>query len=281
MSIIFYIIAGVVALFLFAGIRIVRPMEKATIERLGRYKGFAKPGFNWVIPIVDRVVVQDITERMMDVESFEAITKERLNTKIDLVVFYKVKEDEDSVKKSLYKVKDFRGQVVRISQTTARNIIGKMPFEKVNSERDTLNNELKKTLEKQSNAWGVEIVRVETKEITPPAKVQDSMNAVLMAENEKTAAVNRATAAETQADGLRRANIKEAEGIAQGRRIVADATAYKTKVENEATRKYFRGNAQKFKQIEMAQAALEKNSKVIITEKGIKPSLIIGNLLKE
>lgn len=258
------IIAGILLIFVLSGIRIIRPMERAAIERLGKYKGQAKEGFNWVIPIIDRVIKQNITERMMDVDSFEAITKERLNTQINLVVFYKVKEDDKNVYKSLYKVNDFESQVIRIAQTTARNIIGKMNFEKVNSERDDLNKQLKSTLEKQSDAWGVEIVRVETKEITPPKEVQESMNTVLIAENKKTAAVNNATATETEADGIKRAKIKEAEGIAKGRTIVADANAYKIKIENQAATKYFVGNAQKLKQLEVAQESLKSNSKIIL-----------------
>lgn len=269
-----YIIGGIIALIVLSGIRIVRPDTKAARERLGKYKGPAKDGFNWIIPIIDRIVYQDITERMMDVESFEAITKERLNTQIDLVVFYKVKDDDKSVYKSLYKVRNFKSQVVRIAQTTARNIIGKMPFEKVNSERDALNRELKTTLEKQSDAWGVEIVRVETKEITPPKNVQESMNQVLMAENEKTAAVNRATARETEADGTRRASIKAAEGEKAASILRAEGQSKAFNMINKA----FKGNAQKLRTIEMTETSLKDNAKIIISDKGVKPQLLIGNI---
>lgn len=273
-----YVIGGIVLIFLLGGIRIVRPMERAAIERLGRYRKFAREGFNWIIPVIDRMVKQEIAEQMMDIESFEAITKERLNTQIDLVVYYKVMEDEKSVFKSLYKVANFEKQITRLAQTTARNVIGEMNFEIVNSQRNLLNKRLKETIEKQSDAWGVEIVRVETKEITPPKEVQESMNEVLMAENKKTAAVNLAMATETQADGMRRANIKEAQGIAQGKKIVAEANAYKIKVENDAAKKYFVGNAQKLKKLEVTQASLENNSKVVLTENGINPNIILGKL---
>lgn len=272
--IITYIAIGAAALLGLSGIRIVSPDQRAAITRLGKYLRRANEGFNWIIPVIDGIDYQDITERMMDVESFEAITKERLNTKIDLVVFFKVKEDEESIKKSLYKVSNFKSQVVRIAQTTARNIIGTMPFEEVNSKRDTINTKLRETLVKQSNAWGVEIVRVETKEITPPKNVQDSMNEVLMAENTKTAAVNKAKAMETEADGRRMAMIKEAEGDKQSNILRAQGQSTAFGLINRS----FKGNAQKLKSMEVTQASLENNSKVIITEKGIKPQLIIGNL---
>ena len=261
---IIYTLIGLFCLIALSGIRIVRPTERAVIEWLGNYKRFAKSGFNWIVPIFNRLIKVNITESMMDIEDFEAITKERLNTTIDLVVFYKIKQTEEDVKKSLYAVNDFEGQIVRLAQTTARNIIGEVNFETVNSKRSILNDRLKNTLDKESNAWGVEIVRVETKQITPPQDVQTSMNEVLKAENEKQAAVNRATARETEADGVKRANIKEAEGIAKGKIIVAGAEAQRIKLVNESAKKYFVGNAQKLRELDVAQASLQNNSKIVL-----------------
>ena len=261
---IIYTLIGLLCLIGLSGIRIVRPTERAVIEWLGNYQKFAKSGFNWIVPIFNRLIKVNITESMMDIEDFEAITKERLNTTIDLVVFYKIKQTEEDVKKSLYAVNDFEGQIVRLAQTTARNIIGEVNFETVNSKRSILNDRLKNTLDKESNAWGVEIVRVETKQITPPQDVQTSMNEVLKAENEKQAAVNRATARETEADGVKRANIKEAEGIAKGKIIVAGAEAQRIKLVNESAKKYFVGNAQKLRELDVAQASLQNNSKIIL-----------------
>jgi regulator of protease activity HflC (stomatin/prohibitin superfamily) len=258
------ILLVVAILFSSTGIRIVRPMEKATIERLGRYDRPANDGFNWIIPIIEKMVYQDITERMMDIEPFEAITQERLNTRVDLVVFYKVKEDDKSIFKSLYRVSNFESQIVRIAQTTARDIIGKISFDALNSKRDTINKQLVDNLKKQSDAWGVDIVRVETKEISPPQDVQESMNKVLKAQNEKKASFDLATAVETQADGKKRALIKEAEGIAQGRLTVAEAKAKAIKVVNESARKYFKGNAQLLRKFEVIEGSLTNNSKIVL-----------------
>lgn len=259
-----YIIIGLVLFIGVIGIRIVRPTEKAVIETMGKYSGFAKPGFNWIVPLFQSMIQVNVTEQMSDIEPQEIITKDSLNANVDLVVFYKVKDDETSIKNSLYKVNDVDSQIKTLARTTARNVIGKMVFTEVNSERNTLNAKLAEVMSKETRSWGVEIVRVELKEITPPKSVQETMNKVIQAENEKDAAVNFAQAAETEADGKKRAAIKEAQGIAEGRKIVADATAYKVKVENEATRKYFKAEAQKFKQLEVAQEALKNNSKVIL-----------------
>lgn len=267
---------GIVAFV--AGIRIVNQTEKGLIETLGKYNRFAEPGFHWIIPIIEQMRKINVTEDMMEIDTQEIITEDKLNAKVDLVVYYKVNEDEASVKKSVYKVSNWEPQITRLAQTTARNVIGTMKFQDVNSQRNKLNAELAKILERQADNWGVEIVRVELKDITPPSDVQNTMNQVIQAENTKRAAIDFATAKETEADGFKRAEIKKAEGIGQAKRIIAEGQAQAIKVVNESARKYFTGNAQKLKQMEVTQASLEKNSKIILTEKGINPQLIIGNL---
>jgi regulator of protease activity HflC (stomatin/prohibitin superfamily) len=259
------IILGIAAIIVFvSGIRIVRPTERAVIETLGKYRGFANFGFNWIVPIFQNMIFVNITEQMSQIESQEMITEDKLNTNVDLVVFYKVKEDEQSIKNALYKVNNFEKQIVTLAQTTGRNVIGGMVFRDVNAKRDAINKKIADIMKNETKSWGVEIVRVELKEIVPPKDVQDSMNRVLKAENDKRAAIDFATAKETEADGIKRAAIKEAEGVAKGRMIVADANAYKTKVENNAAKTYFVGNAQKFKQLEVAQASLQNNAKIIL-----------------
>jgi len=257
------------------GFRTVRPLEKGVIERLGRYKCVADQGFHVIIPIIDKMYRVNLTERMMDVEPQEIITEDNLNANVDLVVYYKVKRDDESVKKSIYNVDDFEDQIVSLAQTTARDVIGTMAFKDVNSKRSELNTALADTLDKESDAWGVEIVRVEMKEITPPEDVQDTMNNILKAENDKRSAIDFATAKETEADGERRAAIKKAEGEkraevltaegkAKGIKIVADANAHKIKVENEALIKHFKAEAQEFKRLETVIQSLRDNTKFVI-----------------
>jgi len=126
-------------LIFFVGIKIVRPLEKGIIERLGRFRRVADQGFHWIIPIIDKMYRVNLTERMMDVLPQEVITEDNLNAKVDLVVYYKVKRDDESVKKSIYNVDRFETQIVSLAQTTARNVIGTMNFKSVNSERNRIN----------------------------------------------------------------------------------------------------------------------------------------------
>ncbi len=92
-------------------------------------------------------------------------------------------------------------QIVQLSRTTLRNIIGTLTLKSADSERGKINTELLSTLDKETRGWGIEIIRTELKQIDPPSDVQETMNKVVKAENEKIAAIDSATAAETVADG--------------------------------------------------------------------------------
>ncbi|OHD71915.1 MAG: hypothetical protein A2177_11660, partial [Spirochaetes bacterium RBG_13_68_11] len=164
----------------------------------------------------------NITEVMVDAEPQEIITNDNLNARVDAQVYFKVKPDEDSVKASTYNVFNYQRQIVNLARTTLRNIIGTMTLKSANSERGKINSELQKTLRDETGSWGIEIVRTELKEIDPPKDVQETMNKVVKAENEKIAAVDFATAQETMADGARRASIKQAEGVRQAKILEAE-----------------------------------------------------------
>lgn len=271
----------ILILFFLAGIRIIRPTHRVLIETLGRYTRMANSGFTWIVPIFQASRFVNITEQMSDLEPQELITKDNLNCRADLVVFYKIKPDEKSVCYSQYNVGDVISQLDTIARTTARNVIGNLMFKDVNSKRNELNSKLREILIKETKDWGVEVLKVELKDITPPESVQESMNRIITAENEKDAAIDFAQAKITEADGRRGAAIKEAEGLAQGKIIVAKAEAERIKLVNEAANKYFIGNARLLRQIDMTEASLKDNSKIILTKDGINPQLIIGNILKE
>src|SRR3989338_3857477 len=273
MAIFYWVIGAVVIFFFFSGIRIVRPIEKGLVERLGKYRRFASPGFNWIIPIIDRMIKINITERMVNAEPQEIITKDKLNARVDAQVYFKVKDNENSVKDSQYNVNSYEDQIVSLARTTLRNIIGTLSLNDANSGRDKINQELMGTLLKETKSWGIDVVRTELKEIDHPKDVQETMNKVVKAENEKIAAVDYATATETRADGKRRAAIKEAEGIKQNRVLVAEGEAAAIKLVNESAQKYFKGEAKELKRLEVIENSLKDNTKIILSESGVNPVL--------
>jgi regulator of protease activity HflC (stomatin/prohibitin superfamily) len=251
-------------LFLLAGIRIVRPTRRGLIERLGKYRHFANPGFHWIIPVIERLFQVNITEQLVNANPQEIITNDNLNAMVDAQIYYKVKADEESVKNSQYNVNDVNFQIVNLSRSTLRNIIGTMSLKSANSERGRINDELHKILIKETTHWGIDIVRAELKEIDPPKDVQDTMNKIVKAENEKIAAIDFATAAETTADGVKRAEIKKAEGVRQARILHAEGEAEAIRLVNDAANKYFIGNAQLLKKLETVHTSLSQNAKIIV-----------------
>lgn len=278
MSIGMWITIGVIVVIGLAGIRIIRPTKRGLVETLGKYSRFASPGFHWIIPIIQNMYIVDITENMVDAQQQEIITSDNLNATVDAQVYFKVKDDEASIKNSQYKVRNYKRQIVSIARTTLRHIIGNMSLKECNSQRDKINKDLMEVLKKETKNWGIDVVRTELKEISPPKDVQETMNKVVKAENEKEAAKDFALAKETEADGDKKARIKKAEGEAEAIEIKAKAEATAIKEVHEAANKYFTGNAQKLKQLEVTEVSLKDNAKVILTEKGIKPQLLIGEL---
>jgi len=265
------------------GIRIIRPRQKGLIERLGKYKKTADQGFHWIVPIIDRMIKVDITENMVDVEPQKIITKDDLNATVDAVVYFRVIDPM----KAIYKAQNYRAQITSLARTTLRDIIGKMTLTEANSKRDTLNAILEQELDKQTDAWGIDVIRVELQRIEPPDDVQNAMNNVVIAERDKKAAVDFATATETKADGERRAEIKKAEGKKQGAILeaegqaqaiiqVAKAEAEQIQRVNTAIQQYFKNEAQMYKKLETVERALKDGSTYVID-----PNTEITNVIAE
>ncbi|MEA3342836.1 MAG: SPFH domain-containing protein [archaeon] len=263
--------AVLIGLIFLLGIRIVRPTELGVIERLGKYTKTANQGFHWIIPIIDRMIKVNVTEQMVDVEPQTVITRDKLNVVVDAVVYYQIKD----VVKSIYNVDNHKVQLTSLARTTLRAVIGKMTLTEANENRDEINTKVEAILDKETKSYGVEVLRVEIQTLEPPQDVQESMNQVVKAEQEKIAARDFANATETKADGDRRAEIKKAEGIKQALILesegkaeaiikVAAARANEIQVVNESINKYFKNEAQVYKKLETAAQSLERGSKYVI-----------------
>jgi regulator of protease activity HflC (stomatin/prohibitin superfamily) len=254
---------------------IIGPTTRGLIERFGRYNRFANPGIVFLIPFVERLIQINITENMIDAGLQEIITSDSLNAQVDAQVYFKVRSDEESVRSSEYNVFNYEVQIVSLARTTLRNIIGTMTLKEANSERGKINNSLYTNLSTETKSWGLEIVRTELKEINPPPDVQETMNKVVKASNEKIAAIDFATARETQADGERRASIKvaegqkqsailQSEGLKQAKITVAEGEAQAIKLVNEAADQYFKGNAQLLRKLQAVEQSLTNNTKIVV-----------------
>lgn len=276
---------GVLAVGLMSSMVSIRPSERGLIERFGQYNRFAEPGLQWVMPFIEKAIVVDITEGMVNAEREEVITKDSLNAVVEAQIYFKVKQDEASVKKSQYAVADYEYQIVQLTKTTLRAIIGTMSLTEANSNRNKINKTLRSELESQVGDWGIDIVRAEIQEITPPADVQAVMNKVVAAEKTKIAAKDLAAAVNIEAEGQKQASIREAEGVkqteilkAEGQataiRAVANAEADRIKLVSESSKKHFTSHAITMRKLEVAEKVMA-GTKMIVSP-GVNLMQIMG-----
>ena len=261
-----------------SSVKTVRPTHRGLIERFGKYNRFANPGLHVILPFGLEILYRvNTTEMMVSSEKREIITADSLNAVVDSNVYFRVKPDEENVKKSVYGVNSYQIQIVALAKTTLRNIIGTMTLKEANSERNKINDALYQHLSKETGDWGIEIVRTELKEIQPPEEVQKTMNKVVIANNEKIAATDFATATETKADGERRAAIKMAEGIKQSTILKAEGEAEAIKLVNEAANQYFVDNAQTLRKLQAVEMSMQHAAKIVVPAGGSLVN-VIGDL---
>ena len=237
-----------------------------------------------MIPIVDHARVVNMTEQMVVVEPQEVITKDKLNTLIDAVVYYKVLDPQAT----LYNVNDHESQTVMLAKTSLRSVIGNLSLTETTENRARINLDLQNILSIETKTYGIGVLRCELQEIKPPKNVQEAMNEVVRTENLKLSAVNEAIAVETKANGLKMASIKEAEGKktsveleAEGEanavKTLAQAEADKIKLVNESIQENFKDAAVEYKKLETVLESLKNGTKIIV---GTESSLVnvIGDI---
>ena len=246
---------------------IIHQAQKGIIERFGRYRETLEPGLRFIIPFIDSLAARiDMRETVLDVEPQAVITKDNVGVTVDAVVYYYV-TDAKSVK---YEVANFYTAVSKLAQTNLRNLVGDMTLDETLASRERINSALRTTLDEATDKWGVKVTRVEVKEIEPPHDITDAMSKQMKAEREKRAVILEAEAYRQkqilEAEGDKQNAILVAEGDRQAAILVAEGEAKAIENVSNAADKYFKGNAQLFKQLETTQASLEDNSKLVVSD---------------
>lgn len=239
------------------GCIIVEQQEVVIIQRLGRYKETLPAGLNFIIPFIDepkaiykKVTVNyrdggtssymqkstriDLRETVCDFPRQSVITKDNVSISINAVLYFQIINPE----KAVYGVENLYEAIEKLTQTTLRQLIGKMELQETLTSRDKINTELRETIDSASDKWGVKVNRIELQDITPPSDIQNSMDKEMKAEREKRAMIydaegekessiriaeGKKEASIRQAEGEKEAAILRAEGIAQARMIEAEA----------------------------------------------------------
>ena len=264
------VIVLVVLVFIIAlakAVTIIHQAEKGIIGRFGRYKETLEPGLRIIMPFVDSMVARvDMRETVLDIQPQAVITKDNVGVTVDAVVYYYV-TDAKAVR---YEVANFYVAVSKLAQTNLRNLVGDMSLDETLTSRERINAALRETLDEATDKWGVKVTRVEVKEIEPPRDISDAMSKQMKAEREKRAVILEAEAYKQkqilEAEGDRQNNILVAEGDRQAAILRAEGEAQAIQNVSLAADKYFIGNAQLLKQLEVTQASLEENTKLIMSD---------------
>jgi regulator of protease activity HflC (stomatin/prohibitin superfamily) len=180
-----YFIIFVVAIIILSAIRVVREYEKGVIFRLGRLLGAKGPGLFFVWPIIDRMLKVDLRVVTMDVPAQEVITTDNVTVRVDAVVYYRVMDPTNAV----IKVERYNYATSQLAQTTLRSVIGKSQLDEILAERDKLNKAIAKILDEATDPWGIKVTTVEIKSVTLPSGMQRAIAAQAEAERERRARV--------------------------------------------------------------------------------------------
>ena len=239
------------------GCMIVEQQEVVIIQRLGKYKETLSAGLNFIVPFIDtpkvvsrKVTVNyrngdtssymqkttriDLRETVCDFPRQSVITKDNVSISINAVLYFQIINPE----KSVYGVENLYEAIEKLTQTTLRQLIGKLDLQETLTSRDKINTELREILDAASDKWGVKVNRIELQDITPPSDIQSAMDKQMKAEREKRTMIYEAEgqkesairiaegekeAAIREAEGQKEAAILKAEGIAQARMVEAEA----------------------------------------------------------
>ncbi|MEC4813537.1 MAG: SPFH domain-containing protein [Scytonema sp. PMC 1069.18] len=193
--------------------KLINQGNEALVERMGRYHRKLKPGLNFIVPLVDQIVMEDTTrEQVLDIKPQNIITKDNIYLEIDAVLFWRIRD----IEKSFYEIDDLQLGLINFATTTLREIIAQNTFEETNVLRAEMDRALLEQLNETTIQWGVEIVRIDLQRITPPESVRRSME-------EQRAAEIKSRAAILEAEGERQAAIKKAEGTSRSMQIISEA----------------------------------------------------------
>lgn len=193
----------IVAIYILAGIRVVKQYQRKIIFTLGKYTGVLSPWLRWVFPIFQVTDTVDIREKAVDVPSQEAMTKDNVSCNINAVIYYRVKEDQ--VERSVINVKYLDYAMTQFAQTTMRNIVGKFELDELLAKREEASMEIKKIVDEKSDSRGIDVLSVELKDINIPDDLKRMIGKQAEAEREKRSKIITSEGELASAENLKKA----------------------------------------------------------------------------
>ena len=247
--ILFIIVIALLAMIISSTVRIVPQAHAYVVERLGAYQGTWSVGLHVKVPFIDRVARKvNLKEQVVDFPPQPVITKDNVTMQIDTVVYFQITDP----KLYSYGVENPIMAIENLTATTLRNVIGDLELDETLTSRETINTQMRATLDVATDPWGIKVNRVELKNIIPPAAIQDAMEKQMKAERERREAI-------LIAEGEKKSAILRAEGQKESMVLQAEgdkeAAILRAEAKKEATiREIQKANAQGIESIKAAKA---------------------------
>ncbi|HET7404033.1 MAG TPA: SPFH domain-containing protein [Usitatibacter sp.] len=224
------------------GVRIVPQQHAWVIERLGKFFRVLEPGFNVIVPFVDRVAYRhSLKEVPVDVPEQVCITRDNTQLSVDGIIYFQVVDP----RLASYGSSDYLQAITQLAQTALRSVIGRMELDRTFESRDEINHTIVNVLDEAGRTWGIKVLRYEIKSLTPPESILRAMQAQITAEREKRAVIAKSEGQRQQeinladgerqaailaSEGQKQAAINRAQGEAQAIELVANANANAVRV---------------------------------------------------
>ena len=255
----------------FKTVKIVPQKTAMIIERLGKFHMAADAGLNIIIPFLDSVrSVLDLREQITPIEPQPVISRDNVTMEVDAVIYYLI---VDPVR-ATYEVQNLRWGLEQLTLSSLRNVIGAMDLDHTLTSRDTINTQLRATLDASTQQWGVKIMRVELKNITPPQEIKLTMEKQMTAERQRRAVVTTAegekSAAILRAEGEKQSKVVSAEGAKQAAILAAEGQA-------EARLKVAQAEAQAIQAVSQAFGGLGNPAQYLIAQKYLESLIAISS----
>lgn len=218
------LISGTAAIgYLLSSARIIEQGNEAIVERLGRFHRTIDAGLNFVVPLVDTVIVESIREQTIDIARQSVITQDELSIEVDAIVYWRIVDIESAY----YNVEDLQDALRNLVLAEVRALFGQIDLAQTFSQIEQINRLLLERLDEVTETWGIKVNRVAIQEIIRPEEVRRATERVLVAESERQALTEEAEgkrdAEIAESEGRKLSAISEAEGIVQAMQLISAA----------------------------------------------------------
>lgn len=256
----------------------VKQHERGIVERFGKFVRYVEPGIHFQIPVSEITRVRDIREHTLNIDPQPVITKDNVEIMVDGIIWVRPRISEADIKRTFYSIDDWKKATIELVKTNIRNEFGELTLDESLVARVRISSNLRNILDKLTDDWGLKVSKVEIQSIDPPQDIKYAMHKQKTAEQERRAMKLLAKGKFEAAEQEKLADIQRAEGRREAKIRVAQGQAEAIRLVNESADKYFVGNAQELKKMEVTENSLSRNSKVVLTESGISPNIILGEI---